>query len=191
MTCSPQARRHHRRAAWHPDQRFLLSDLRSRDRADPAARSRRSHPARICAWPTKREAPEYPVRRSELQGPGRVRTYPSQPKEVFWMAKRRRTPPRAHTTPRRSGVKKSKPARRTAPPRETRRIRPAAPPSGLAPGMPAVNAYLAVANVGATIDFLQRAFGFSRGVTLADTDGQLRYAEMRHGDSVVMLVRQA
>ncbi len=106
------------------------------------------------------------------------------------MAKRRRTPPRAHTSPRRSGVTKSKVVR-TAPAREARRIRPAAPPSGLAPGMPAVNAYLAVANVGATIDFLQRAFGFARGVTLADTDGQLRYAEMRHGDSAVMLVRHA
>lgn len=56
--------------------------------------------------------------------------------------------------------------------------------------MRAVNSYLAVANVAATIDFLERAFGFSRGVVLPDTDGQLRYAEMRHGDSVVMLIRK-
>jgi PhnB protein len=55
--------------------------------------------------------------------------------------------------------------------------------------MQMVSAYLAVANVGASIEFLQRAFGFAPGVTLADPDGQLRYAEMRHGDSVVMLVR--
>jgi uncharacterized glyoxalase superfamily protein PhnB len=62
--------------------------------------------------------------------------------------------------------------------------------SGLAPGMQAVNTFLAVANVGATADFLERTFGFARGVVLPDTDGQLRYAEMRHGDSVVMLVRK-
>src|SRR6187200_1652224 len=52
--------------------------------------------------------------------------------------------------------------------------------SGLAPGMQAINTYLAVANVGASIEFLERTFGFSRGVVLPDADGQLRYAEMRH-----------
>lgn len=56
--------------------------------------------------------------------------------------------------------------------------------------MQPINTYLAVANVTASIEFLERAFGFSRGVVLADADGQLRYAEMRHGDSVVMLIRK-
>jgi len=56
--------------------------------------------------------------------------------------------------------------------------------------MQSINAYLAVANVAATVDFLERALGFSRGIVLADADGQLRYAEMRHGGSVVMLVRK-
>ena len=56
--------------------------------------------------------------------------------------------------------------------------------------MQMVNSYLAVANVGASMEFLERAFGFVRGVVLTDTDGQLRYAEMRHGDSVVMLIRR-
>ena len=56
--------------------------------------------------------------------------------------------------------------------------------------MQSVNTYLAVANIAATIEFLERAFGFSRGVVLPDTDGQPRYAEMRHGESVVMLVRK-
>jgi uncharacterized glyoxalase superfamily protein PhnB len=60
--------------------------------------------------------------------------------------------------------------------------------SGLSPEMQTLNAYLAVANVNASIEFLERAFGFSRGVVLAGTDGQPRYAEMRHGDSVVMLI---
>jgi uncharacterized glyoxalase superfamily protein PhnB len=62
--------------------------------------------------------------------------------------------------------------------------------SGLAPGMQAVNPYLAVANVAATMEFMERALGFARGVVLPDADGQLRYAEMRHGDSAVMLVRK-
>ena len=56
--------------------------------------------------------------------------------------------------------------------------------------MQSVNTYLAVANIAATMEFLERAFGFSRGVVLPDTDGQPRYAEMRHGESVVMLVRK-
>jgi uncharacterized glyoxalase superfamily protein PhnB len=56
--------------------------------------------------------------------------------------------------------------------------------------MQALNVYLAVANVTASMEFLERAFGFGRGVTLPDTDGQLRYAEMRYESSVVMLIRK-
>lgn len=54
--------------------------------------------------------------------------------------------------------------------------------------MQAVNTYLPVANVSASMAFLERAFGFSRGVVLQGPEGQPRYAEMRHGDSVVILV---
>jgi uncharacterized glyoxalase superfamily protein PhnB len=54
--------------------------------------------------------------------------------------------------------------------------------------MQAVNTYLAVANVGASMTFLERAFGFTRGVVLPGVDGQIRYAEMRHGESAIMLV---
>jgi uncharacterized glyoxalase superfamily protein PhnB len=54
--------------------------------------------------------------------------------------------------------------------------------------MQALNTYLAVANVKASMEFLERTFGFTRGVVLPGTDGQPRYAEMRHGGSVVMLV---
>lgn len=53
-----------------------------------------------------------------------------------------------------------------------------------------INTYLAVVNVAATMDFLERAFGFTRGVVLPDADGQVRYAEMRHQESVVMLIRK-
>jgi uncharacterized glyoxalase superfamily protein PhnB len=56
--------------------------------------------------------------------------------------------------------------------------------------MQTVNTYLAVANVSASMDFLERTFAFTRGVVLPDSDGQVRYAEMRHGDSVIMLVRR-
>jgi PhnB protein len=56
--------------------------------------------------------------------------------------------------------------------------------------MQTISAYLAVANVLASMEFLERTFGFSRGVTLAGPDGQLGYAEMRLGDSAVVLVRK-
>jgi uncharacterized glyoxalase superfamily protein PhnB len=68
-------------------------------------------------------------------------------------------------------------------------VRSVPPTSGLAPGMQAINAYLAVSDVSASMTFLERAFGFTRGVVLTDVNGELRYAEMRHGSSVVMLVR--
>jgi uncharacterized glyoxalase superfamily protein PhnB len=53
-----------------------------------------------------------------------------------------------------------------------------------------ISSYLAVANVTASMEFLEQAFGFSRGVVLADVDGQLRYGEMRHGDAGVVLIRK-
>lgn len=56
--------------------------------------------------------------------------------------------------------------------------------------MQSVNTYLAVANVAATMTFLEEALGFTRGVVLPDASGQPRYAEMRHGGSVMMLVRK-
>jgi uncharacterized glyoxalase superfamily protein PhnB len=56
--------------------------------------------------------------------------------------------------------------------------------------MQPICSYLAVANVTASMDFLEKALGFARGVVLADADGQTRYAEMRHGSAVVILVRK-
>jgi uncharacterized glyoxalase superfamily protein PhnB len=56
--------------------------------------------------------------------------------------------------------------------------------------MQAINTYLAVANIAASIAFLERAFGFTRGVVLQDGDGRPRYAEMRHGQSVIMLIHK-
>ena len=101
-------------------------------------------------------------------------------------ARRKTRAARAVPRPRRAAPKRT---RRAAPTVAVAR-RPESAGSGLAPGMQAVNAYLAVANVAASVDFLERTFGFVRGVALPDPDGQLRYAEMRHGDSVLMLVRR-
>jgi uncharacterized glyoxalase superfamily protein PhnB len=93
-------------------------------------------------------------------------------------------PAKRRTSPRRPAARKRPaPKKKEAPRAGATRV-----DSGLAPQMRAVNTYLAVANVNASIEFLERAFGFSRGVVLAGTDGQPRYAEMRHGDSVVMLI---
>jgi uncharacterized glyoxalase superfamily protein PhnB len=94
------------------------------------------------------------------------------------MAKRKRTTSRTSARPGRARKKAPAPRRH------------ASIDSGLAPGMQALNTYLAVANVHASIEFLEKAFGFSRGVVLGDAEGKVRYAEMRHGNSVVMLIRK-
>jgi len=78
--------------------------------------------------------------------------------------------------------------RRSVPRKDVARTKPTRLDSGLAPQMQAVNTYLAVANVNASMQFLETAFGFARGVVLPGGDGQPRYAEMRHGDSVVILI---
>ena len=62
--------------------------------------------------------------------------------------------------------------------------------SGIAPGMQAVNTYLAVANVRASMAFLEQSIGFTPTLTLPDADGQPRYAELRKGTTVIMLVRK-
>src|SRR5437867_2669064 len=87
-------------------------------------------------------------------------------------------PPKRRRTVRRASRKKI----------EAPAPKPARATSGLAPEMQAVNTYLTVANVKASMEFLETAFGFTRGVVLPGADGQPRYAEMRHGDSVVMLI---
>ena len=56
--------------------------------------------------------------------------------------------------------------------------------------MQAINTYLAVANIRASMTFLEKALGFSPGVVLLDTDGQPRYAEMQRQNAVVMLTRK-
>ncbi len=100
------------------------------------------------------------------------------------MAKRSVRKPRAGSAPSRPSRTRSS-ARPSTRPRDV-----PAESSGLAPGTQAISTYLAVANVTASMTFLEQVMGFARGVALADTDGQLRYAEMRHGDAVVMLVRR-
>src|SRR5262245_15803281 len=106
-------------------------------------------------------------------------------------------PPRKRPAPSRAARRRApqtrskvRPARSTATTSPASAARRDDASSGLAPGMQTVNTYLAVANVNASMEFLERAFAFTRGVVLPDTDGQIRYAEMRHGESVIMLVRR-
>jgi len=112
--------------------------------------------------------------------------------------------PPARATRRKASRKTArKPTRHTAripvkarkAPKATRAVkapRSQKPPegSGIAPGMQAVNTYLAVANVRASMAFLEQSIGFTPTLTLADADGQPRYAEMRKGSTVIMLVRK-
>jgi uncharacterized glyoxalase superfamily protein PhnB len=56
--------------------------------------------------------------------------------------------------------------------------------------MQPINTFLAVANVRASMTFLERAVGFTPGVVLLDPDGQPRYAEMQRDGAVVMLTRR-
>src|SRR5262245_29277777 len=106
-------------------------------------------------------------------------------------------PPRKRPAPSRAARRRApqtrskvRPARSTATTSPASAARRDDASSGLAPGMQTVNTYLAVANVNASMEFLERAFAFTRGVVLPDTDGQIRYAEMRHGESVIMLIRK-
>jgi len=97
------------------------------------------------------------------------------------------------TAPRGSRPRASAKARRTskasrAP--KAPKVQKAPESSGIAPGMQAVNTYLAVANVRASMAFLEQSIGFTPTLTLPDADGQPRYAEMRKGSTVIMLVRK-
>ena len=91
--------------------------------------------------------------------------------------------------------KKKKTVRRTARPRAAKperapRARVADAGSGVAPGMQAVSPYLAVANVQASMRFLEQTLAFTPALVLLDSGGQPRYAEMRKGEMVIMLVRK-
>lgn len=105
------------------------------------------------------------------------------------MPPRRKAPRRRAAKAKTRRVKRARTVHRAAktPPLRT----PPRPASvGIAPGMQAVSAFLAVANVGASMKFLERTFGFTRRVTLPGADKEPHYAEMRRGDVVVMLVRK-
>jgi len=78
---------------------------------------------------------------------------------------------------------------RAAEPERTRRAKDDAG-SGVAPGMQAVSPYLAVANVQASMRFLEQTLGFTPALVLLDSGKQPRYAEMRKGEMVIMLVRK-
>jgi PhnB protein len=97
-------------------------------------------------------------------------------------APRRATPkPTAHTGSARRrarAARAARPAGRPAPPRAV---------AGAAPGMQAVNPYLAVRDVAAALDHYERAFGFKRRLVVPGADGKPMHAEVTHRDSVIML----
>src|SRR5262245_40380972 len=110
---------------------------------------------------------------------------PSRRRPASRRLRRTRTPTRRASRPARRPASSARAANKQQTASDSKRLRME---SGLSPEMQALNAYLAVANVNASMEFLEQAFGFSRGVVVAGTDGQPRYAEMRHGDSVVILI---
>lgn len=57
--------------------------------------------------------------------------------------------------------------------------------------MQPVNPYLHVRDLVAALAFYERAFGFKRLHALPAADGRLLHAEMRHGESVVMIGLEA
>ena len=129
------------------------------------------------------------------EDPCKVAAFPVPCGQPLLMSTRRKAPKRARlrktASARQARRSSAKPIRRRTPaPVSAKPVPPSDAASGLAPGMHPINTYLAVANVGASMDFLERAFGLTRGVVLPDADGQIRYAEMRHGKSVVMLIRK-
>ena len=91
--------------------------------------------------------------------------------------------------PVRPGAHRAAPAASRRQPERARRVRAADVGSGVAPGMQAINTYLAVANVRASMRFLEQALR-SRRRRAAGHGGQPRYAEMRNGELVMMLVRK-
>lgn len=104
---------------------------------------------------------------------------------------RKKKPTRRATRPRaaKPRTSRARAARPRPEPERTRRGKPDAG-SGVAPGMQAVSPYLAVANVKASMRFLEHTLGFTPAIVLLDPGGQPRYAEMRKGEMVVMLVRK-
>jgi uncharacterized glyoxalase superfamily protein PhnB len=95
-------------------------------------------------------------------------------------------PTRKKTT--KTSARKRPAARRAKPAARTPVTKPSS--SGIAPGMQPINTFLAVANVRASMTFLERALGFAPGVVLLDPEGHPRYAEMQRDGAVVMLTRR-
>ena len=76
-----------------------------------------------------------------------------------------------------------KPARKAAPKKKTIRPIPA--------GYHAITPYLAIQNAAAALDFYKRAFGAREILRMAMPDGKVAHAEMRVGDSVVMMADES
>lgn len=60
---------------------------------------------------------------------------------------------------------------------------PANPPEN----MPRITPYILYEDVGAALDWLTKAFGFSERLRMAAPDGSVNHAEMELGDGVIMM----
>ena len=59
------------------------------------------------------------------------------------------------------------------------------------PQLPWLIPSLTVADVNASVDFYQRAFGFSKAMSMEDDTGAVSYADMQYqGQTLIMLMRQ-
>lgn len=89
---------------------------------------------------------------------------------------------------KRSAAKKTSPAKKKSP---ARRAAPKKTVQPIPTGYHAITPYLAIQNAAAALDFYKRAFGARELLRMAMPNGKLAHAEMRVGDSVVMMADES
>ena len=98
------------------------------------------------------------------------------------MAVKKKRSPTKKSSARKAPARKA-PARKAAPKKKT--VQP------IPMGYHAITPYLAIQNAAAALDFYKRAFGARELLRMAMPDGKLAHAEMRVGDSVVMMADES
>ena len=93
------------------------------------------------------------------------------------MAMRKKRPASRKSPARKSPARKAAPKKKTVQPIPT--------------GYHAITPYLAIQDAAAALDFYKRAFGARELLRMAMPNGKLAHAEMRVGDSVVMMADES
>ena len=86
-------------------------------------------------------------------------------------------------------MKKKVAAKKTAPRKTTPSKKKVVKP--IPDGYHAVTPYLSIAGAGQALDFYKRAFGAREVLRMAGPDGKIGHAEIRIGDSIVMLADES